>query len=74
MKNVEQTDSIEQSNGEIFIQRNEIFWQKKKIDQITRSKYLAMTEAVPVPEDLPKLLKNYTKAVIRTQPDDLLKW
>ena len=33
-----------------------------------------MTEAVPVPEDLPKLLKNYTKAVIRTQPDDLLKW
>ena len=29
---------------------------------------------VDVPPELPPLLKNYTKAVIRTQPEDLLKW
>jgi len=29
---------------------------------------------VDVPAELPPLLKNYTKAAIRTQPEDLLKW
>ena len=33
-----------------------------------------MSKKVDVPPELPALLKNYTKAVIRTQPEDLLKW
>ena len=33
-----------------------------------------MDDGVVVPTELPAMLKNYTKAVIRTQPEDLLKW
>ena len=33
-----------------------------------------MSKKVDVPAELPAMLKNYTKAVIRTQPEDLLKW
>ena len=29
---------------------------------------------IQIPEELPKILKNYTKASIRTQPTDLLLW
>ena len=29
---------------------------------------------IQIPEELPKILKNYTKAAIRTQPTDLLLW
>eukprot|EP00093_Oithona_nana_P012990 12990.XXX_424267_423316_1 [CDS] Oithona nana genome sequencing. len=29
---------------------------------------------IQIPDELPKILKNYTKAAIRTQPTDLLLW
>ena len=29
---------------------------------------------IQIPEELPKILKHYTKAAIRTQPSDLLLW
>ncbi len=29
---------------------------------------------IQIPPDLPKILKQYTKAAIRTQPKDLLLW
>ncbi|KAG7527092.1 hypothetical protein JOB18_048935 [Solea senegalensis] len=32
------------------------------------------SEQIRIPPELPSILKNFTKAAIRTQPEDLLKW
>ncbi|RNA24630.1 ropporin-1 [Brachionus plicatilis] len=32
------------------------------------------SEQIPIPVELPDILKNFTKAAIRTQPSDLLTW
>ncbi len=31
-------------------------------------------EQIKIPPDLPDILKEYTKAAIRTQPADVLQW
>ena len=31
-------------------------------------------EQIKIPPDLPDILKDFTKAAIRTQPSDLLEW
>lgn len=31
-------------------------------------------EQIKIPGDLPDILKDFTKAAIRTQPEDLLQW
>ena len=32
------------------------------------------SEQIPIPPELPDILKQFTKAAIRTQPTDLLNW
>ena len=32
------------------------------------------SEQIPIPPELPDILKQFTKAAIRTQPNDLLNW
>ena len=32
------------------------------------------SEQIPIPPELPDILKQFTKAAIRTQPTDLLTW
>ena len=32
------------------------------------------TSQISIPAELPDLLKQYTKAAIRTQPPDILQW
>lgn len=32
------------------------------------------SEQIPIPPELPDILKQFTKAAIRTQPSDLLSW
>ncbi len=42
--------------------------------QDVREQRIYCAEQIYVPEDLPVVMKNYTKAVIRAQPSDLVQF
>ena len=56
-----------------------IFRQKLKNSKFSEKKMpleetIYTTSQISIPAELPDLLKQYTKAAIRTQPPDILQW
>ena len=43
-------------------------------DQQNKSEPIYTAEQIKIPPDLPDILKDFTKAAIKTQPSDLLEW
>ena len=43
-------------------------------DQQTASEPIYTAEQIKIPPNLPDILKDFTKAAIKTQPSDLLEW